>query len=83
MSLISTIVVGLLAGWLASLVMKTKTGLLANLGLGVVGGIIGGWVGGLITGLDLMSGINLTSVLVALVGAIIVIDLYRFFRRGR
>lgn len=81
MSLFSTIIVGLLAGWLASKIMKAKTGLLTNLLLGVVGGVLGGWIAGLFTGLDMMSGINLWSILVALAGSILVIALYRFFRK--
>jgi len=81
MSLLSTIIVGLIAGWLASMVMKAKTGLWTNLLLGVVGGVLGGWISSLFLGVDLVGGLNLTSILVALAGAIIVIALYRFFRR--
>ena len=83
MGLIATIVVGLVAGWLAHLIMKTKTGLLVDLVLGVIGGFLGGWITSVILGANLMSGINITSILVALVGAIIVIVIYRFIRRGR
>jgi uncharacterized membrane protein YeaQ/YmgE (transglycosylase-associated protein family) len=83
MGLIATIVVGLIAGWLASLIMKTNTGLITELILGVIGAIVGGWIASLLTGVDMVTGINVTSILVALVGAIIVIAVYRFFRRGR
>mgnify|MGYP001765523329 CR=1 FL=1 len=81
MNLLSTIVVGLIAGWLASLIMKAKGGLLIHLILGVVGGILGGWISSLITGVNLMSGFNLTSIVVALIGAIVVIFLYRLFKK--
>jgi len=83
MGLLATIVVGLVAGWLASVIMKTNTGLLTELILGVVGAIVGGWIASLLTGVDMVTGVNITSILVALVGAIIVIAIYRFFRRGR
>ncbi len=83
MGIIATIVVGLIAGWLASVIMKTNTSLLTELILGVVGAIVGGWIASLLTGVDMVTGINVTSILVALVGAIIVIAIYRFFRRGR
>lgn len=83
MNLLSTIIVGLIAGWLASKVMKTNTSLFVEMILGVVGGVVGGWIATLITNLDLMSGVNLTSIIVALIGAIIVIAVYRFLRRGR
>lgn len=83
MGLLATIVVGLVAGWLASLIMKTNTGLLTELILGVIGAIVGGWIASLLTGVDMVTGINLTSILVALLGAILVIAIYRFFRRAR
>jgi len=81
MGLFSTIIVGLIAGWLASKFMKAKTGLWTNLILGVVGSVLGGWISTLFTGLDLVTGVNLTSIIVALLGAILVIALYRFFRK--
>ena len=83
MGLIATIVVGLVAGLLASWLMKAKTGVLIDLVLGVVGSILGGWITSLILGVNLVSGINLTSIIVALVGAILVIAIYRLISRGR
>jgi uncharacterized membrane protein YeaQ/YmgE (transglycosylase-associated protein family) len=85
MNLLATIVVGLIAGYLASMLMKTNTGLVRDLILGVVGGIVGGWLSQLLFGIDLMSGFNLTSIIVAFLGAVLVIFLYRliFSRRGR
>jgi uncharacterized membrane protein YeaQ/YmgE (transglycosylase-associated protein family) len=81
MGIFATIVVGLIAGWLASLVMKTKTSLWIDLLLGVVGGFLGGWLTGLLMGTNLMSGINITSIVVAFVGAIIVIGIFRLIKR--
>lgn len=83
MTLLATIVVGLIAGLLASYLMKAKTGILVDLILGVVGAILGGWITSLILGVNLVSGFNLTSVIVAVLGAILVIVLYRFFARRR
>lgn len=83
MGLIATIVVGLIAGLLASWLMKAKTGMLLDLVLGVVGGVVGGWITSLILGVNLMSGFNLTSIIVALVGAIIVIAIWRFISGRR
>jgi len=62
--------------------MKTKTSIWVELILGVVGGLLGGFVGSLF-GMDLMTGFNLTSILVALAGAIVVIIIYRFIKRRR
>lgn len=83
MGILATIVVGLIAGLVASWLMKASTGILVDLVLGVVGSILGGWVASLITGVDMVTGINLTSILVSILGAILVIAIYRFFRRGR
>lgn len=83
MGLVATIIVGLIAGWLASIIMKTRTSLLTELILGVVGSVVGGWIASLLTGLDMITGINITSILVALLGAIVVIAIYRFIRRAR
>ena len=82
MNLIATIVVGLIAGLLASWIMKAKTGVLVDLVLGVVGSVLGGWLSTLITGTNLLSGINLTSILVALGGSILVIVIYRLIKRS-
>ena len=83
MGLIATIVVGLVAGLLASWLMKAKTGVVVDLILGVVGSILGGWITSLILGVNLVSGINLTSIIVAVVGAILVIVIYRFIAQRR
>lgn len=83
MGLIATVVVGLVAGLVASWIMKADTGILVDLILGVVGSVLGGWITSLFLGVDLISGINLTSIVVALGGAILVIAIYRLIRRGR
>ena len=81
MGLIATIIVGLIAGLLASWLMKAPTGVLTDLILGVVGAIVGGWLSSLLMGVNLVSGVNLTSIIVAIVGAIIVIAVYRLIKR--
>jgi uncharacterized membrane protein YeaQ/YmgE (transglycosylase-associated protein family) len=81
MGLLATIVVGLIAGLLASWIMKAKTGIFVDLLLGVAGAILGGWISSLLTGADLVTGFNLTSILVALGGAIVVIFIYRLLKR--
>ncbi len=83
MGIFATLVVGAIAGFLAHLLMRTRTGLIVDLVLGIIGGFVGGWLSSLLLGANLMSGINLTSIIVALVGAIIVIAIYRLITRGR
>lgn len=82
MGFIATIIVGLIAGWLASLVMKTNTGLVLDLILGVIGGFLGGLLTQLVFGANLMSGINVTSIVVAFIGAILLVFIVRAFRRS-
>jgi uncharacterized membrane protein YeaQ/YmgE (transglycosylase-associated protein family) len=83
MNLFATIIVGLIAGYVAHLIMKTKTGLGIDLILGIIGGVVGGWISTLLLGINLMSGVNLTSILVAIVGAIVVVFVYRLIARRR
>ncbi|MDX9953758.1 MAG: GlsB/YeaQ/YmgE family stress response membrane protein [Anaerolineae bacterium] len=83
MGLLATIVVGLIAGGVASYLMKAKTGWVVDLILGVVGSVVGGWITSLLLGVDLVSGFNLTSLIVALIGAIVVIFVYRLIKKGR
>ena len=79
MGILSWIVVGLIAGWLAGLVMKGGGyGVLGDIILGIVGALIGGFLVGALTGNPgAMSGINLTSILVAFIGAVILVAIVR------
>jgi len=83
MGIVSWIVVGAIAGWLASIVMKTRQqGLITDIMVGIVGGLVGGFVlNALGVGGD-VSGINLESIAVAFVGAVIFLAaLHYLFRR--
>jgi uncharacterized membrane protein YeaQ/YmgE (transglycosylase-associated protein family) len=51
--------------------------------LGIVGGVVGGWISSLITGVNLMSGFNLTSILVALGGSILVLAIVRIIKKKK
>lgn len=83
MGILSWIVVGFLAGWIASIIMKTDAsqGALMDIVMGVIGAFVGGFVMNMM-GQDGVSGINLYSILVATLGAIIVIAIGRALRRG-
>jgi len=74
--IISWILLGLVAGWIASLIMKGGYGILGNIILGIVGAIIGGFLSSYFLNID-VTGFNITSILVAVVGAIIVIGIAR------
>lgn len=72
MGLISWIILGALAGWIASAVMKDKTGLIMDVILGVVGALIGGFAMSLL-GQPGVTGLNLYSIVLAVAGALVLI----------
>jgi uncharacterized membrane protein YeaQ/YmgE (transglycosylase-associated protein family) len=85
MGLIAWLVVGLIAGFLAGMVMKgSGYGLIGDIIVGVVGGFLGGYLASYFLHLkNAMSGINLESILVAFVGAIILLVLLRLLSGSR
>jgi uncharacterized membrane protein YeaQ/YmgE (transglycosylase-associated protein family) len=81
MGLLTWIVVGLIAGWLAGQVMKGGGyGVLVDIVLGIVGGIVGGWVFGAL-GIWPGGGI-IGAILVAFVGAVILVALSRLLKKA-
>jgi len=84
MSIIAWLVVGLVAGWIANMIMSNGAGgLVADLLIGVLGAVIGGFVVALVTGNDYTTGINIPTILVSIVGAIILIGAYRMLSGSR
>jgi uncharacterized membrane protein YeaQ/YmgE (transglycosylase-associated protein family) len=82
MGILSWIVVGLLAGWLAGMVMGSGYGLIGDIILGIVGGLIGGYLAGAFFGVaDAVNGINVVSIVVAALGAMLLIAVSRMFSR--
>ena len=82
MGWVAWLIVGAIAGWLASMVMKTtrQQGLLTDILGGIVGAFIGGWLVSLF-GAQGVTGFNFPSFLVAVVGAIILLFVVGLFRR--
>jgi uncharacterized membrane protein YeaQ/YmgE (transglycosylase-associated protein family) len=85
MSILAWIVVGLIAGWLAGQVMRGGGyGLLGDIIVGVVGGLLGGWLATSVLHYgSTVNGINLESIFVAFVGAIILLIVLRLLSAGR
>jgi uncharacterized membrane protein YeaQ/YmgE (transglycosylase-associated protein family) len=82
MSFLAWIVLGLIAGFIGSkIVNKRGEGLLLDIVLGVVGAIVGGWLFSLV-GAGGVTGLNLYSLLVAVVGAVVVLVVYHAVRRS-
>ena len=82
-NLIVWIVIGALAGWIASKIMKTdaQQGGLANVIVGVVGALIGGFVVRLFGGEGAITGINPMSFLIALLGSVILLFIIKKIKK--
>ena len=92
MGILSWIVVGAIAGWLAGMLVKGDEGLgvIGKVVLGIIGALVGGFLAGILlpggSG-DFVNGINFTSIIVATIGAVIAVVGYNMItgrsRTGR
>jgi uncharacterized membrane protein YeaQ/YmgE (transglycosylase-associated protein family) len=81
MGILSWIAVGLIAGWLASKVVKGRgSGLIPNLIIGVVGALLGGWISGTFLHISL-TGFNLTTLLIAFGGSVLLLLILKMLRK--
>ncbi|MDB5428980.1 MAG: Transglycosylase-associated protein [Caulobacter sp.] len=84
MGIIAWLILGLIAGFIASkIVNKTGEGLVMDIVLGVVGAFVGGWVFTHFFGSPGVTGLNLYSLFVAVLGAILVLVIYHLIFRRR
>ncbi len=85
MGILSWIIVGLIAGWLAGLVVKGGGfGCVGDIIVGVIGGLLGGWLASSFFHMgDPISGINIESIVVAFIGAVILIIILRLISGRR
>ena len=84
MGILAWLIVGLIAGWLAGLVLKGGGyGLVGDIILGIIGALVGGFLAANLLGLGGVSGINVESIVIAFVGAVIVLFAARMLRGGR
>jgi uncharacterized membrane protein YeaQ/YmgE (transglycosylase-associated protein family) len=85
MGILSWIIVGLIAGWLAGLVVRgSGFGVIWDIILGIVGAIVGGFIAGALFNIpNPVSGFNLTTIVVSIIGAVIVVWISRLFTRSR
>jgi len=75
MSIIAWIVVGAVAGYLAGFLVKGDEGLgvIGHIVLGIVGALVGGFLANIVFNRDMTSGINIETIVVAVIGAVIVV----------
>lgn len=79
MGIIIWIIFGALVGWIASMVMGSGGGLVWDVVVGIIGAVLGGWLMSFL-GESGVTGFNLYSFLVALLGAVILIAIVRALR---
>ncbi len=78
MGIIAWIILGALAGWIASMIMSTdaEQGGLANIIVGIIGAFIGGWIMNMFGKVG-VTGFDIRSILVAILGACVALGIYR------
>ncbi len=77
MGILAWIVLGAIAGFITNLIMGGGEGVILTILLGIVGAVVGGWLAGTVLKVADVTGINLESIIVAVLGAIIVVIVYR------
>lgn len=79
MGILSWIIVGIISGWLASLVMRGgSSGLLGDMLLGIIGAVVGGFLAGALFGMpDPLTGFDIRTIIVSFLGAVVVIAIMR------
>ena len=82
MNFLVMLIVGGIAGWLASMVMRTdgQQGIILNVVVGIIGGLLGGF---LLPMVGLSFGGMVGYLVTALIGAIVLLAIVNLFRRGR
>jgi uncharacterized membrane protein YeaQ/YmgE (transglycosylase-associated protein family) len=86
MSIIAWLVVGAIAGWLAGYLVKGDEGLgvIGHIVLGIVGALVGGFLAGLLLpgNGDYTTGINISTIVVAVIGAVLTVVVVNMVRGG-
>ena len=78
MGILSWLIVGLIAGWLAGQVMGSRFGLVGDIIIGIIGALVGGYLASVLLNMpDVVNGINIGSIVVAFVGAVILLFVLR------
>jgi uncharacterized membrane protein YeaQ/YmgE (transglycosylase-associated protein family) len=83
MGFVAWIVVGAIAGFIANQVMGSREGLLMMVVLGIVGGLVGGYLATTVFKMGTVDGINIESIFIATLGAILVVVVVRFLQGSR
>ena len=77
MGFIAWIVLGAIAGFITNLIMGGGEGVILTVILGIVGAVVGGYLAGTVLKVADVTGINVESIVVAVIGGIVVVAVYR------
>lgn len=77
MGIIAWIVLGAIAGFITNLIMGGSEGVIATILLGIVGAVVGGYLAGTLLKVADVTGINVESIVVAVIGGVVVVAAYR------
>ena len=83
MGIISWIVLGAIAGFIANMVIGGNEGVLGTILLGIVGAVVGGYVAQAVFHKGDVTGVNVESIVIAVIGAIAVLLIWRAVRGRR
>ena len=83
MGIIAWIVVGAIAGFIATFILGDRGGIVLTIILGIVGAVVGGWLAGMFLNLKDPTGINVETIVVSVVGALIVVFVWNMLLGGR
>jgi uncharacterized membrane protein YeaQ/YmgE (transglycosylase-associated protein family) len=75
--IIAWIILGAIAGWITNMIMGGKEGVIATVILGIIGAVVGGYLAGTVLKVADVTGINIESIVVAVIGGVIVVAVYR------
>jgi uncharacterized membrane protein YeaQ/YmgE (transglycosylase-associated protein family) len=77
MGIVAWIVLGAIAGFITNLIMGGGEGVIATIILGIIGAVVGGYLAGTVLKVADVTGINIESIVVAVIGGVIVVAVYR------
>lgn len=77
MGIIAWIVLGAIAGFITNMILGGTEGVIATVILGIVGAVVGGYLAGTVLNVADVTGINLESIVVAVIGGVVVVAAYR------
>lgn len=83
MGIISWIVLGAIAGFLANMIVGGREGLIGTIILGIVGALVGGYTAQALFHKGDVTGVNIESIVISVIGAIVVLFVWRAFTRRR